>query len=325
VNLLGHHPSIALWCAHNEPFSVPFEPDELARTAARFAVGQELPSWNKSVLDSSLGRALERADPTRPVVRHSGVWPGLSSTGTDSHLYFGWYHGNERDLPRFLAAWPRQARFVSEFGAQAVPASAEWMEPERWPALDWERLGDHHALQRPVFDRLVPPAEFATFGEWQAATQAYQATLIRYHIETLRRLKYRPTGGFCQFSFADGYPAVTWSVLDHLRVPKQGHAALVAACAPVIVVADRPLESYPPAAPLELDVHVVSDLRRALPAASVTATLGAQRWAWQGDIPADACVRVGTITGVAERGTLVLTLVAGDVRARAEYPVGITS
>ena len=61
---------------------------------------------------------------------------------------------------------------------------------------------------------------------WRDATQAYQAEVIRSHVEALRRLKYRPTGGFCQFSMADGQPAVTWSVLDHQRRPKAAWAAL---------------------------------------------------------------------------------------------------
>ena len=61
--------------------------------------------------------------------------------GTDSHLYFGWYHGDERDLAGLARACPRLVRFVTEFGAQAVPDHADFMEPERWPDLDWERLG----------------------------------------------------------------------------------------------------------------------------------------------------------------------------------------
>ena len=52
-----------------------------------------LPSWNKDVLDRSVARALRKADPTRPVDPHSGVLPGVGTLGTDSHLYFGWYHG----------------------------------------------------------------------------------------------------------------------------------------------------------------------------------------------------------------------------------------
>src|SRR5439155_4940736 len=213
VRLLGHHPSVLLWCGHNEPLAVDLEPGvpfSQGRVAARMAVAMELPSWNKTVLDHSIKRALEGADGTRPVVAHSGVLPHPGSGGTDTHLYFGWYHGNERDLPRALGAWPRLARFLSEFGAQAVPATDDFMQAERWPDLDWERLWRTHALQKFAFDRYVPPADFRTYEEWRDATQAYQATVIKHHVETLRRLKYRPTGGFCQFAFADAHPPVTW-------------------------------------------------------------------------------------------------------------------
>ena len=285
MQVLGHHPSIAVWCGHNEP-------------GAAFAA-QMLPTWNKTVLDRSVGRALERADPTRPVVTHSGVFPGPLSGGTDTHLYCGWYHGEERDFPRIMAAFPRLARFVTEFGAQAVPPSADWMEPERWPDLDWPGLERRHALQLEAFERYVPPSAFATFDEWRAATQAYQATVIRFHIETLRRLKYRPTGGFCHFFFADGHPGVTWSVLDHERRPKTGYAALAAACAPVIVVAERPAPAYEPGAELALDVHVVNDLRRTLSALQVSGMVswagGQARTGWTGDVPADSCIRIGTL------------------------------
>src|SRR5690606_33666574 len=110
-------------------------------------------------------------------------------------------------------------------------------EPERWPDLDWDRLSHTHALQKALFDKHVPPADHDSFGSWQAATQEYQAAVIRRHIEALRRIKYRPTGGFAQFCFADSHPAVTWSVLGHDRTAKSGFEALQAACAPVIVVA----------------------------------------------------------------------------------------
>ena len=103
-----------------------------------------------------------------------------------------------------------------------------------------------------------------SFDAWRDATQRYQATVVRRHVEHLRRLKYRPTGGFAQFCFADGHPAVTWSVLDHERVPKLGLAALRDACRPVIVVADRPPAEVTPGQTLALDVHAVSDLRTEL-------------------------------------------------------------
>jgi beta-mannosidase len=94
VDLLGHHPSLAIWCGHNEPITVDVTPDrpiDDRRVAVRFAAGQELPSWNRSILDARVKRTLERTDGTRPVVAHSGVAPHLPQLdGTDSHLYFGW-------------------------------------------------------------------------------------------------------------------------------------------------------------------------------------------------------------------------------------------
>ena len=321
VDLLGHHPSIAIWCGHNEPMAIENDPGAWAdrgarrRLAARALAAQELPTWNKTVLDRSVKRALEKSDPTRPVIAHSGVLPHPPLLdGTDSHLYFGWYHGHERDLPGFLRALPRMGRFVTEFGAQAVPASDDFLEPHRWPDLDWERLGRTHALQKAVFDRHVPPADHLTFDAWRTATQEHQAVVIRRHIETLRRLKYRPTGGFAQFCFADGHPAVTWSVLDHRRVPKLGYEALREACRPVIVVADRPPAVVAPGDALALDVHVVSDLRHPVVDADITAELlwpgGTRTWRWRGDVPADGCERVGTVQVVVPGGAgrLILRL-----------------
>jgi beta-mannosidase len=326
VDLLGHHPSVAIWCGHNEPFAIDVDPAVYAatgsrhvgptvRTQARLVVGQTFPTWNKTALDRSIRRSIEKADGSRPVVAHSGVVPH-PAWGTDSHLYYGWYHGEERDLPRALAGFPVLARFVSEFGAQAVPGSADFCEPARWPELDWPHLARAHCLQKSSFDRYVPPADYATFESWRDATQAYQAMLIRHHIETLRRLKYRPTGGFCQFCFADGQPAVTWSVLDHERNPKAGFEALAAACAPVIVVSDRPALAYGPGSQMALDVHVVSDLRTALEGAQVRAELtwpgGAGTWYFEGDVKADNCTRVGrlvmTLPATTRPGPLVLDL-----------------
>ena len=324
VDLLAHHPSIAIWCAHDEPVALDttLPPDKLVRRHLR---DQVTPSWNRSVLDAALGRALEKADGTRPVLAHPGLLaqrPG----GTDTFAWLGWYHGDERDLPGWLRRIPVLASFVGAFGAQAVPESAEWMEPERWPDLEWERLGRSHGLQKAVFDRRVPPSAFSSFEAWRVATQEHQANLLRHHIEELRRLKYRPTGGFCQHSLADAHPSVSWSVLDHERVPKLGLAALRAACAPVIVTADRPAATYAPGTAAALDVHVVSDLRHPLRGctlhAELTWTGGAQTWSFGGDVPADAVARVGTLSFETPNapGPLVLDLhLDGAATASATY------
>jgi beta-mannosidase len=175
---------------------------------------------------------------------------------------------------------------VTEFGAQAVPESAEFMEPDRWPKLDWDRLFAHHACQKRVFDRVVPPADFATFDEWRAATQEYQAALVQLQVEDLRRLKYAPTGGFCHFCFADGHPAVTWSVLDHDRGEKLGFSALRDACRPVLPMLE----------PRNGLVHVASERRDDLAGAVVEVTADGDALArFSGDIAADAVTYVGRV------------------------------
>ncbi len=321
VDQLGHHPSIALWCGHNEPFALedepgasPFDGPDATRRRLRLAAAHQLPTWNRSILDRTIKRALEKADPTRPVVAHSGVLPHPGSGGTDTHSSLGWAYGDERDFPAFCRAVPRLARFVSEIGAQAVPSTHAFCEPSAWPNLDWERLERTHGMQRSLFERHVPPGAFAGFAEWHLATQDYQAQVIKHHVETLRRLKYNPTGGFCQFFFADAHPAISCSVLDHERVPKAGYHALSQACRPLIVVADRLDALLVPGQPINLDVHVVSDLRHPIEVARVTARMswngGLQEWAWEGSVPTDSCVRVGQIATRApdEPGPLSLEL-----------------
>jgi beta-mannosidase len=205
------------------------------------------------------------------------------------------------------------------------------MEPEHWPDLDWERLAERHDLQRAVFERRLPVEQFATFDEWRRASQLHQAVVIKQQIEQLRRLKYRPTGGFTISSLADAHPAVTWAVLGHDRQPKLAHAALVEACRPVIVVADWLPSALAPGAAIALDVHVVSDQRRPIDA-YVTARVrwdgGHHSWRWRGEVGADACVRAGTVSFVAPDApgplTLDLDLVAGDVAATNRYTTEIT-
>ena len=126
---------------------------------------------------------------------------------------------------------------------------------------------------------------------------------MRSHVETLRRLKYRPTGGFAAFALADPAPGATAALLDHERRPKPAWAALAESCRPTIAVIDRPPDDLAPGAPLDLAVHVVNDRRLDLADLRVVATL---RWedapdepvaraGWTGDVPADSVCRVGAV------------------------------
>jgi beta-mannosidase len=329
VDLLGHHPSIAAWCAHNEPMG-PLAASQEASTK-RF-IGSlaraQAPSWNRTILDRWVKRAFESADETRVTLTHSGVMPHLPRLeGTDSHLFFGWRQGRTGDLARFAARMPRMVRFVSEFGAQAVPQTAGFMVPERWPALAWDDLVEHHGMDAEAFARAAPTDHHDSFDGWRDATQAHQAQVVRATIETLRTLKYRPTGGFCLFMLNDAEPRVSASVVDHQRHPKPAYQALVDACRPVIVVAEQFADVLRSGATVGIDVYAVSDLRQRLERTKCTATLtwpgGSHTWQWEGDIEADSCGRVGTVRFVVAdapgRLCLDLTLEHGEQVATNRY------
>jgi beta-mannosidase len=200
------------------------------------------------------------------------------------------------------------------------------MAPERWPDLDWGDLEEHYCLQKGIFDNLVPPANYETFEAWRDATQDYQARLIKEQVETLRRLKFRPTGGFAVFCLNDAQPAVSWSLLDHERVPKAAFDALKKACAPVLVVADWPAPSYSPGAVLSVDVHVVNDLREPLRAAVLEARVlwpgGGRAWRFAGDVPAGQSTFVGRFMArLPEVATLEAATAGGPSPRGGPWPV----
>lgn len=342
VRQLGHHPSIMLWNAHNEPGRVSHKPghrtdaDPDRRFTRAGSWSSQLPSWNRTVLDRGVGRALRNADPTRPTINHSGVPPHPPRfEGTDSHLYFGWQHGEISDLGNLARRVPRMVRFVSEFGAQAAPHDDEIAAAcgaEQHPDVDLEQLVDRYGAQLELLERHTPLEDHPSWAAWVDATQAYQARVIRHTVEILRTLKYRPTGGYCQFLLNDAMPFVSHSVLDHLRRPKLGWQALAAASRPVIVVADlhRPTINR---GTTRCAVHVVSDLRVPIETATVDITWQApgaepRRWHHGGRFDADAVTRVARIKLAAPEpgtGVLHLRLRADAVISENTYTVAIIS
>jgi beta-mannosidase len=183
-----------------------------------------------------------------------------------------------------VRALPRLGRFVSAFGAQSVPANAAWMGPKQWPQLDWDRLSEHHGMERAAFDTYVPPTDAKSFDEWCDATQAYQSALLQLQIEDLRRCKGSPCGGFTLFCFADPSPAVGFGLLDHERTPKRAYAAVRDACRPVLPMVD----------PRTGNVHVVNDTRYAVVDAGVVVSVDGRVRRWRGDLDADSVVFVGS-------------------------------
>jgi len=339
VTQLGHHPSVVIWSGHNEPGRVAHRPGhridaEAGHGLRRSVWAAQSPSWNRSIIDRSVQQTLRSSDPTRPTIAHSGVAPHLPKLdGTDSHLYLGWRSGRVDDIAAVGKRMPRLIRFVSEFGAQALPddETIEAALAEEFPNIDCEtlaRLGG----QLDLLAAHTPPADSPTWSDWVEATQKRQAHVIRHTIEMLRVLKYRPTGGFCQFLLADAMPFVTPSVLDHERRPKLGWHALVAACRPVIAVADLHADSIATGAH-SCVIHVVSDLRTDIGDSALTVrwqASGAEERSWEfgGRFDADSVSRVARIRLAApESGTgrLTLSLQAKDLVVDNSYEVDVTS
>jgi beta-mannosidase len=317
---------VVLWCAHDNPdlrLDRSGEPSggsaDSPLASARRASRPLRPSWNRTVLDRAVRKALTAADPSRPAIPHSGADPQPPRFApTPRHLWFGWETPLAR-LATFIGRNANAAQFVSAFGAKSVPAHLDISSASPWPSVDLADFCEPDPETSPEGDlRLLsqwtPLRSHSNDREWALGTQEHQAMVVRNTVETLRRLKYRPAGGFAVSRLTDPGPLVSTSLTDHERAPKLAFVALKKVCAPVIVVADRLPDRVRPNSPVALDVHVVSDLRHRIEHARVDAVVAWDdddyRTGWSGDIEADACVRVGLVRFVtpAVPGTLTVTL-----------------
>jgi hypothetical protein len=156
---------------------------------------------------------------------------------------------------------------------------------------------------------------------------------LRLVIEHLRRTKYAPTGGFCFVGLLDTSVLADDGVLSVDRQPKPTYFSLVDACRPLIVTSDPLPHVMRPGELLDLDIHVVSDIRHDISNARVSATLswpgGRIQREWMGDVVADSCARVGHIRMEVPVtvGTLDLHLSvqAGEHTASNHYAATVTA
>ena len=260
VHLLGSHPSIALWSLHNEP---PWTPD------GAFLGAEIQQAGTNRAMDQASAARVRALDPTRSAIAASGE--------LDQHLYHGWYTGAWRDNRDLHPSFP------TEFGVQALPNqdSPVWATVNtRWPVEADDPTWAHAGYQSIFWSQsgVGLPAQYPSLGEYIAESQAYQAFFVRYVIDQWRRQKFNPTGGYIHFLFTDGWPAITWSVLDYDRLPKAAYQALAEASRPVRLCLD--LEpagdaegearsgltlsrgfhlTWPEAGRINLDLHLVND------------------------------------------------------------------
>jgi beta-mannosidase len=298
---LRNHPSVAVYLAHDEPFYV--VPPEKWNTLALGRTAAEVLSprwflWQRRVLGPAVAGAIHEVDDSRPVIEAAG------HPFTTNHLYFGWYYGQFRDLERLVRVIPGFSRLPTEYGAQALPDAATL--EEIWPegqAPDWHTLSENYRLQFGRMQRYVP---------WKGDrlayvrdSQAYQAEVLKHATELFRRSKYGPTGGTFAFMLNDPAPAISWSVVDWERRPKEAYGAMRAAMTPVLMCSEYPRESYVVGGGISLPLFVVNDLPRAL---------GRVEWIWELYVEDDGVARGAGKTEVPADS------VVGIGRARAQLP-----
>lgn len=275
IFLLRNEPAICFWSCHNEPYARPISSFKRQAGGAQrgTATRSARLTWNKDVLDPRLKAAAQLEDATRPVFAHSGVF-GFLRGGSDTHNYWGW---NTIDYRTFLVLsrfFKHILRLVTEFGAQSWPADPQFLarveETGEWPNLDWSQITAEFQLVKQHMDAHVNPEEFASLTEYALATQAYQAELLQFYAEALRVRKYRPCGGAFMFSFADAWPIISWSILDHKRQAKLGYETIKRVMYPVLIATDWPRPEYLPGDRWHSKVYVVNDYHRPLVAMGLT-------------------------------------------------------
>jgi hypothetical protein len=222
---LRNRPSVALWSAHDEPPWL----NSNADLGDVHAVRQ-----NHSI-DQELKASFERLDPTRPALAASGE--------IDEHLLLGWTSGSWRDVANV------EPVMVTAFGAQSLPAvdSPVWKEiASRWPVADDDAAWRYAGFQ-PVnwAERGVGlPSSHQSLESYVAASQQYQADVVRFAAEHLRTRKFESCWGAFAYQLVDPFPAIGFGLVDGARRPKPALAALTEAFKPTRVIAE-PLSFEP--------------------------------------------------------------------------------
>ncbi len=233
---LGGHPSVIHWTAQNEaPWS------------------SEWMTYKYPLYDPDQNRALSAA--LSAVLATDSTRPSQANSGTAEHAWMGWYSGSYRDFAR-----PQAHAILTELGAQALPRLSTLrtiLRPEQlWPLERNLPVWEYHNFQKHELVNIAKVPLGDTLASLITNTQAYQARLLQFSIEALRRQAWQPMTGVFQFMFVEHWPSMNWGVVDYLRQPKPGYFALQRAFQPILPIAYAHQKG-------SLRLHVVSDRPKA--------------------------------------------------------------
>jgi beta-mannosidase len=217
VHLVHNHPSVFMYAGHSEP-------------------------WNEDVqreIDQPMTAVIRALDPTRPAIFENGT-----GREHDEHAWkCGWYGGQVADIDGWCAE--ARAGFIGEFGAQSFPELEHLLQYPTLTDGDLEvpinvtqlELLNLQTSKFQEYLQLQPSRD--PIESWIGRSQAYQAELLRAHIEAFRRSKYADINGALTFHFVDNYPGINWSIVDFWRSPKPAYDTVKKAFRPIHVMAFR--------------------------------------------------------------------------------------
>jgi beta-mannosidase len=273
VDFLYNHPSVFLWCMHNEP---PWDSSWM-----KWKYPDYNPNQNR-LLDDQLFSAVSHYD------RHHLIKKVSSNL---EHPWYGWYSGKYTDFAK-----PSKVPIITEFGAQALPdlsslvriVSAEYLVPKSKKA---KKVWRYHNYQFDWNEKngIRFTKDIKTLIQ---DSQQYQARVIKFAAEMLRIQKYQGTTAIFQFFFNEGWPSMNWGIVDYWRHPKPGYFALQAAYAPVLAAAKQVGD--------RIELYVVNDTTAPITEARLQVTLHHTGQSpvtkqFSVNVPADGVTKVATI------------------------------
>jgi beta-mannosidase len=297
VRQLRRHPSLIAWCGGNE-FSY---------------------SRNHLLLNT-LATIVQQHDGSRPFIP---VSPSFDH-GADAHNWAVW-HGYQP----IQTYQTETARFLSEFGLQALPHLDTLTAALPDPSEDWET---HHADVRKLaryadlFENVLRAASCVGETEDAAkgtqairkpglsqsegtqyaspslqsritASQLAQTAALQTAIEHMRRRK-GEAGGVCVWQFNEPWPAISWAIVDYFGRPKLAYQRLAHWYHPILVSLKFPVgRRWQVGQTFSAEIWAVNDSLHAYTGCELQVALdGRLVHAQSLDLPADSARPVGTLT-----------------------------
>ena len=240
VKRLRHHASLVFWCGNNEI--------EHNFVAQKWGPMKGMHSSNAMsfadydrLFSGVLGATVRVHDPEKDYISaspHDPVdrnrWP--ADRHGDNHYWEAWFWG----VP-FIDQRSSHHRFVSEFGCQSLPSLAMMsqigLDPDAPYSKDaiafYQRCGEGTERLETYLEREFGALP-ATMGDAVWQSQIMQGLALKYAVEHWRTSGGRSRGAlFWQFN--DCWPAISWSVLDHLGHEKHSLPMVRRSYAPIMI------------------------------------------------------------------------------------------